>query len=208
CEWIWDDQNLSRSYVKFSPFIDMSGNAMILRHNPKGWLNAYCLSMKWRMDQLFKSNINYLDYSGGYKFLERNELDSLLRTIVMGEANHGENLPMAVCDMNQFYLRKMIQLLKDNNCMVYLIRSPLHSLYPGYKNEMDYHSIYSRHFSDVEKLDFSKFPLTNDDYGDFEHLNHNGARKFSIAFNDMILQGLLSYTNKQQFIDEYFAAMD
>jgi hypothetical protein len=55
-------------------------------------------------------------------------------------------------------------------------------------------------------LDFSKFPLTKDDYGDFEHLNHNGARMFSMAFNDMILKGLLSSPNKQQFIDEYFAA--
>ena len=206
CEWIWDDQNLSRSYVKFSPFMDLRDNAFIFAHNPSGWLNSYCLSMKWRMDQLFKSRVNYLDYSGGYKYLDRSDMDSLLRTSD-GNQNRMENTTMEVCDMNIFYLKELIQLLESNHSKVFLIRSPLHKVYPGFKYEPAYDSIYQQHFSHVERLDFSRFPLNDDDFGDLEHLNYKGAKKFSLAFNDMLSNGLLSSSVKQNFIDAYIESM-
>lgn len=205
CEWIWDKQNLSRSYVKFSPFVSVSDNAFLFTHNPRGWLNAFGLSMKWRLDQSFSSGINYLDYSGGYKWLARNSLDSLIRASGAFNQPIVGDSAMVVCEMNQFYLRQMIQLLRDNHAQVYLIRSPVHKMYPGYRFESAYDSIYNHLFSDVDRLDFAKFPLHDDDYADFEHLNHKGATKFSIAFNEMLSNGLLSSSNKQQFIDQYFS---
>ena len=202
CEWIWDNQNLARSYVKFSPYISTSDNALIFLHNPRGWINSYGLSMKWRMDQLFK-NVNYLDYSGGYKCIVRNHLDSLIRADLNSIDTTIRNAPMEVCEWNQFYLREMIQLLKHYDAKVYLIRSPLHRFYPGYKFEAAYDSIYRHFFSDVERLDFSKFPLNDEDFVDFEHLNHKGAGEFSKAFHEMISNGLLTASDKQQFIDYY-----
>lgn len=206
CKWIWGDQELSRSYEKFSPFLRLSDNAFIFRHNASGWLNSYFLSMKWRMDQLFKSRVNYLDYSGGYKYLDRNDMDSLLRASA-GNQIQIENTTMEVCDMNLFYLKELIQLLQGNQSKVFLIRSPLHKFYPGYKYESTYDSIYQKHLSHVERLDFSKFPLNDDDFGDFEHLNYKGARKFSLAFNEMLSAGLLSSSEKQIFIDTYIDSM-
>ena len=203
CEWIWNNQNLSRSYVKFSPFVSVSDNAFVFFHNPHGWLNAFGLSMKWRIDQSFKSGVNYLDYSGGYKFLVRNSLDSLIQESDTLIKSSGGDSAMEVCEKNQFYLRQMIQLLRDNDAQVYLIRSPIHEMYSGYNFESAYDSIYNHVFSDVERLDFAKFPLDDDDYGDFEHLNYKGATKFSKAFHEMISNGLLTASDKQQFIDHY-----
>ena len=199
CEWIWDDQNLSRSYVKFSPFITMSDKASIFLHNPKGWLNAFCLSMKWRMDQLNKSQVNYLDYAGGYKFLDKMVTDSLIHAAQMQRSK----APMETCELNQFYLRELIVLLREHGTKVFLIRCPVHTLYSGFDFEESYDSIFSHHFSDVERLDFAHFPLGNEAFADLEHLNHLGAKKFSSAFNDLLSQGLLSAPNKQYFIDQY-----
>jgi hypothetical protein len=59
-------------------------------------------------------------------------------------------------------------------------------------------------FGDIEYLDFSKFPLSMEEYGDLEHLNEFGAKRFSIWFNKMIKDGLLEMDNKQKYINEEF----
>ena len=56
-------------------------------------------------------------------------------------------------------------------------------------------------FSDTEFLDFSQFQLLNSEFGDLAHLNHKGATKFSIWFNNLLNNGLLEKDNKQKFID-------
>ena len=62
--------------------------------------------------------------------------------------------------------------------------------------------ILSTRFADIEFLDFAKYPLQNSEFGDFDHLNYRGARKFSIWFNQLIDDGLLERTDKQSFINE------
>jgi hypothetical protein len=71
----------------------------------------------------------------------------------------------------------------------------------GYNYEERYQQIVLNKFSDVEFLDFSKYPLTNSEFGDLDHLNHKGAKKFSYWFNTMLSDGLLEKSNKQQFIE-------
>jgi hypothetical protein len=209
CKWIWDDENLSRSYPRFSPFLNLSGNFTIFQMNAAGWLNAYCLSMKWRLDKLFDPEVNYLEYSGGYKWLVRNEMDSLLKARMSEYTSEtvNETKNLQICNVNRFCLREMINLLRDNHVKVYLIRSPLHPFYPGFENENEYDSIYQNDFSDVELIDCAHFPLQDEEYGDFEHINHLGAKKFSLAFNDLLLQGLLDSSNKQSMVDRYFNAL-
>ena len=58
--------------------------------------------------------------------------------------------------------------------------------------------------SEHELLDLSEFPLTNDQFGDLEHLNHKGAKVFSQWFDQMLKKDLLLKKNKQEWIDDNF----
>jgi hypothetical protein len=42
----------------------------------------------------------------------------------------------------------------------------------------------------------------NSEFRDFNHLNYFGAKKFSVWFNTLIKQGMLSQKKKQEFIDK------
>jgi hypothetical protein len=68
-------------------------------------------------------------------------------------------------------------------------------------NEKQYKSILRNRFSGIPFLDFSSFPLLNSEFGDLEHLNFKGAKKFSLWFNEIMQVGLLSKGDKQAFID-------
>jgi hypothetical protein len=57
-------------------------------------------------------------------------------------------------------------------------------------------------FSNIDFLDFNKFPLNDEDFADFGHLNYKGATKFSKWFNTMVNSGLLLNKNKQVLIDQ------
>ena len=52
-----------------------------------------------------------------------------------------------------------------------------------------------------EFLDFKEYPLTNSEFADLVHLNYNGAKIFSIWFNELLEKGILTKENKQQIID-------
>ena len=74
-------------------------------------------------------------------------------------------------------------------------------VFPIYGNESTFQEIRKARFGKIEFLDFSKFPLKTCEFGDLEHVNQDGAKKFSIWFDQIIKEGLLTQKNKQQFID-------
>lgn len=78
---------------------------------------------------------------------------------------------------------------------VFLIRSPQHPLYEYRNNEAEFSRIRERYFSDIKFLDFNNFPLKNDDFADFGHLNFKGALKFSAYINQRIMNGMLNTVN-------------
>jgi len=62
-------------------------------------------------------------------------------------------------------------------------------------------------FSSVEFLDFNKFPIADDGFADFGHLNYKGASKFSNWFNIMLNSGLLNTDKKQFLINQGISAV-
>jgi hypothetical protein len=78
---------------------------------------------------------------------------------------------------------------------VFLIRSPQHPLYEYRNNETEFSLIRERSFGDVKFLDFNNFPIKNDEFADFGHLNFKGALKFSAYINQRIINGMLNTGN-------------
>ena len=57
-------------------------------------------------------------------------------------------------------------------------------------------------FKNIEFIDFSEFPLTDEQFADFGHLNHTGALKFSKWFDKLLQKGLMSTEDKAMFVQK------
>ena len=53
-------------------------------------------------------------------------------------------------------------------------------------DEQKFQSIRKHYFSKIEYIDGIDFPISNEEFGDLEHLNFRGAKKFSIFFNTIV----------------------
>ena len=198
-EWIWGDINVDSRIKFYGPFIDMEGYNLLLKKNPFGLINSIAVSTK--KNPFFFINKSF-DYKrlGKYFYLMKNKTDSLVRESKLKQIDLDSFRQVSNYNMN--YLKKLINFCESKNKKVYLIRSPLHEKYEGYINETIYKNIIATEFKDIEFLDFSKYPLTNAEFADLEHLNFTGAIKFSKWFNKLLNEdNILSKKDKQKYID-------
>jgi len=201
-QWIWGERYISNKYPKYAPFIDNRGKILLMSKNISGFINSSSISAKIKINRIIKGDYNFLKTWGGYQFLIRDKTDSIVNVLankstskkILTDSNN-------TSQYNIYYLRMLVDLCYDYKKTVFLIRSPLHEMYPGYKNEIEYQAILNHRFADVEYVDFSKFPLSNAEFGDLQHLNHKGAKGYSIWFQSLLNKGLLNQENKQDFID-------
>ena len=80
--------------------------------------------------------------------------------------------------INYEYLRKIIQLCNSKNIKLYLLYSPVYKP-EYYYDQQYYYDSYQNHFNDVELLDYSHFPMNDNERYDAHHLNDRGAIKFT-----------------------------
>ena len=183
-DWTWGQRYLTRSYAAYGPFIDASGNRFLFTHNPKAFLDAQSLSVQASLMSFINHDYDYSGRLGKYVFLERNQTDSLLKAGTFDYVNRDQLFELST--VNLTYLRKMIDYTRSLNRKVYLLRSPMHKSSPYLLNESLFRKVYDSLFKDVEFLDYVNFPLENNEYGNLEHLNFRGAKKFSEFFNQEI----------------------
>jgi hypothetical protein len=202
--WIWDDIHINYRYRLYSPYTDLSEMKVLYTKNPKVALICDIKSIVNNIYYIFNlKNIAVDQKMGGYIDLVRDKTDSLLHAL---SKNHKELLnDTNVSVTNIIYLKKMIDVCRQKGYSVYLIRTPLHPSYSGLANEEVFKKILSRDLGNVDFLDFKDYPLSNSDFGDLQHINFRGAKKYSIFFNKLLKQGLLSSNNKQEFINEQMA---
>ena len=194
---IWEDKYISYRFPKYVSFMDKNDFKLLFAKNPMYFKSSFSVSFKSNFQMLAK-RLNYTTEIGGYKYLERNFTDSTEEENVTTEEKINPNL---ISVYNIEYLDKMITFCKENNVKVFLIRSPLHKNYDGFDNEVMFQNLLNTKYKEFEFLDFAKFPLNNDEYGDFQHLNHKGARKYSLWFDVILKKGLFEKANKQHFIN-------
>lgn len=202
-KWIWEEKYMSYRYPKYSPFMNLSDKAILVKNNLSGYFNSTSLSFKHNFGRILTRNFDYSKSVGGYLYLERDKTDSLVNNMKKDNPQL-ENL--RISEYNIKYLTKIIDLCEEHGKKVILIRSPQHSMYSGYSNEHLYQKIRSNHFSSIEYLDFSKFPLDNSEFGDLEHLNHKGAKVFSIWFSQLLSNDFLDKEDKQGIVNEKIKA--
>jgi hypothetical protein len=204
-EWIWGEKYISNRYPKYAPFMDNKDLMVLISHNFKEIFNTQKLLFKKNLSRIIESKYNFVKGKelGGYRYLKRDKTDSLVAVAAKRSIGNIIDQPnVEISEINLSYLEKIVQECKSHNVKVFLVRSPLHKLYQGLSNRKKFREIRTTRFATVEFLDFKNYPLLDAEFGDFEHLNYRGAKKFSIFFNELIESGLLQQENKQKFIKE------
>ncbi len=182
--WIWGDMYITARYPIYSPFFSLKDKAFLLTKNFSSFRNAYALSIKSNIERITSSNFKFSDL-GGYRSSNDQKVDSILAN---KNADTTKNYSLNVSQSNILYLAEMVNLCKKCNKRVILVRSPMHPNYGGYVNENQYQLIMKKSFSKIEYIDCSKFPLTNDEFGDLEHLNSRGSKRFSQWFQRNVIE--------------------
>lgn len=200
-EWIWGDIRMSRLYPMYSPFMTASDKFLLLRKNPDAFLNAWSLSARNRIGYIMIEKYDYSARVGGYMYLDRDKTDSLVIASRNNTVNAADSeIDDSVSETNIQYLLKTISLCKSEGKDVFLVRSPVHELYSGYKTESIFQGIIDQDLGNVEFLDFSRFPLQDSEFGDFDHLNYRGALVFSEWFNRIVSEGILLKPDRLELI--------
>lgn len=189
--WIWDDDFLSEKYPKFSPFMTFEDQKVLLNGNTKGFFNTLSVSANKNFYNLINGKTDFTDRIGGFIALEHTLEISKETTSFKNPTTDSTSI------VNIQYLKKLVDFCKQQQLKVYLVRSPLHKKNIDLKNEALFQKVRKEYFDDVTFLDFVSFPLNDSDFADLEHLNNDGAIKYSKWFNTQLRNGFhnISYNN-------------
>lgn len=196
-DWTWGYKYMSSMFPQYSSFMDKSDIDLLIKNNPKDFMNCMSISTRKNLVRLLTWNYNFSDAIGGYLRVESHQSNASSGVLTSETAVNNANLSTVNID----YLEKIIAYCHACHKKVYLVRSPQHKNYEYLKNEKDFMRIKKERFADIDFLDFNNFPLNDDDFLDYGHLNYKGAAKFSKWFNKMLNSGLLVNKNKQALID-------
>ena len=197
-EWTWGDNYLLSKFPEYSTFMNLPDLSILFLHNPRSFSEALSISFKQDVFNFIKPRKEREPNLGGYLYLKRFKTDSLINALKNGKSI---TPTFAISRVNIRYLKKIVSVCSLARVHIYFIRSPLNSFYPELRNEVAYKEILKNQFSNIDYLDFKDFPLSNDEFGDLEHLNYKGARVFSRYFNQLINDGLLTKKDKQSVIE-------
>lgn len=199
-EWLESEEDILYRVPKYAAIMDYESYKYIFFKNPNALIKVFPLIFKNDINTLLSSNKDYITCQdwGGYFHHKKAEVDLLLKARKIMKNNREK---MTYSNINLEYLYKIITYCKYNNIKLFLVRSPQHQEYPILSNEKVFQKIIKNNLKKIPFLDFNKFPLLNQDYVDLQHLNYKGARKLSLFFNNLLRDGLLEKTDKQQFIN-------
>lgn len=200
-EWTYGDKYLKNFYPKYNFIMDSDDVSMVLKNNFTGYISSEHQSFLNNADMVLKSSYNLLSDRkwGSFLYLKRNKIDSLNKTDTIKKMHL--NRVTDYSKLNIDYLKKIVTLCKEKKVKIALVRMPLYTSYFKTKNEILFQRIRKEYFSDVPFLDFHSVSFNDDEFGDYDHLNYKGAKKFSLLLDDLIKQGLLNKNNPQQFIN-------
>ena len=197
-KWIWDDLSISSRSIYF-PFLGKDDIKLLINKNSKSFITGASKSFRNNLMNILLFNYDYANKIGGYKWLKRDKTDSLIANIKKNTI-HFNRKSNNLSIKNIEYLEKIVTLCRESKVNIYFVRSPQHKYYNYRFNEKEFIKIKNDKFKDVTFLDFNNFPLNNEEFGDFGHLNYKGAKNFSLWFNELLEKGLLSMENKSEFI--------
>lgn len=199
-DWMFDSSDIKHKYVRYASFMSFEDYSVIFKGNPTEFIHRFPDVLRRNFSFMFNSGKNFLNEFGGHIMIDNKlELKHLVIKDSIGSTKQYQ--PTGVSEINIHYLKKIINLCKQRQVKVVLIRSPFHSLYLLNKNQELYLSYLKDDFKALEYLDFSGFTLRLDELADTQHLNKYGAERYSNWFNNFLKLGIF----KQSTVDSLIA---
>jgi hypothetical protein len=199
---IYGKKYLFQNLPIFSPFMTFGDKFQLFNLNSNDYIHAYSLAFRLNIINVVFNKTNLIDQFGGFFPNSGKRLDSLIKYApFVNERKDYKKNEFNVASLNLIYLRKCIEICRNNNVRIVLIRSPIHVNAPMLGNDSSYNNILHTSFKDVDYIDFKNFIVPDSCYADFTHFNYYGADIFSKWFDQQLKSGLMSNKNLQQFVD-------
>ena len=176
--WLYSESYLQFHYATFFPFISIQNHLSLFYHSAKTYIKSLPIVIKNMVLIILKRNFEFAYQYGGF-----NASKNILST------NYDQGEPKGEFYMGNYsFLRQITDFCKKNSVRVVFFRSPQMPEYNGRYNEALYKSTIENDYPDVPYYDFDTLFNNNVSFfSDFEHLNVEGAKAFSIMFNDSVL---------------------
>lgn len=197
-EWIAGKKYLGYYYATYFPYIESKSHLFVIKSQPL----VYARNLPIVCKDLLKKSISKHQYPyefGGFKALQGN-LDSYKTNKAQFRNEDFVEIKRGVSKIQLQYLQEIIAFLKDRKIELILIRSPQHKSYQGFANEEDFNNLLKNELVSVKFLDLVKFPLSDDDFRDLEHLNNQGADKLSRWFNTFLNEDFSMVFHNQKHV--------
>ncbi len=191
----------------YGAFLEASDLFFLFRGNPIGLVEALTISFRIQFKKMWSRKYP-AENIGGYFNLERDNTDSLLQSLTESGHDEIESGDERLSEYHIQCLKRIAAFCRNSRKKVFLVRSPQHPSWIRRKNESLFQQVRKETFRDLDFLDFNDFPISNSEFGDLRHLNHRGAYKFSVWFNQLLEDGLLDRGNKSDYIEKKIREMD
>jgi len=178
--WIWGRRYMMSKLPVYFSFISKEDLKNLRSGNSSAFTAATSKAFRRNLTRLITRDFNFADEIGGYQRLDRHKVDSLVKAYHASKPVIPETITTSEYSMQ--YLAKCIAYCKEKGVEVILVRSPQHKYFAYTINETQFLNIKDSLFGDVKFIDFNNFPINDDEFGDFGHLNYKGAEKFSKTF--------------------------
>jgi len=185
-EKIWETPTMNYHLPNLYTFLSKEDYMLLIRNNFLGFHQVSLESITQSLSRITKNNYRFTNTLGDYKNIQRSKITRILDTLKVKKLQQHKLSQEEIATYDLKYLRKIITLAHDHDIEVFLVRSPVHKNYKGRTYNDSFEKIRKERFDDVQFVDFQNFELTNQEFGDLQHLNNKGAQKYSKVFADWL----------------------
>jgi hypothetical protein len=185
-EWTFGDRYLQSKYTNYFYALSSSEQSLLWRTSFYSLVHAEYSIMKTNGINLIKNKgtIKAPLYWGDYLYLKRFKTDSLLKSNYLKTIK--KNQKVGISKTNLVYLDKIVRFCNKKKIKLIFFRTPIHPKLFEILNEKQFQSIRKKKYASIPFVDAVHYPISNEAFGDLEHLNYKGAKKFSLYFNDLM----------------------
>lgn len=176
-KWLWSEEYLRHHYAPLGAFLSYEENKVLFN----GHIVQFFKTMPFFIAKGAYTILNgHYDVScdGGFKKLTR-----VVNTTVNQPSNSDEYIGNYV---QLFFLDKIVQCCRDNGVTLVFIRCPIHPKAGSWRHENEFQTIRMARFPEIVFWDYGATLISDEYFGDYYHLNYNGAIAFSKIINDRI----------------------
>ena len=182
-EWTFGNLYMDSKFPNFRSLMNGNTKGTVFLQNPFSYIQSIPVNFKKNSNHILKGNYDITERFGAFKGLEFSKTDSILKAWnVQVPEEESELWTNDISEINLLFLDNIISICKLYHKTVILVRTPFHKEHLGFQIEEKFQKIRNTRYKNEVFFDFSKFKMENKEFGDLDHLNALGAKRFSKHF--------------------------